>query len=145
MFEPLLTRTDDQFIELEERGAIANDGNADAFISIHGNTYTDPMVSGTETLYRNQDSIPLAQAVQTHLAEGGLRDRGIKEEQLKVLGTPRMPAVLVEVGYLTNAEDERFLLSDEGQDLAAQAIVDGLREYFWDRRSSRLNTKERVI
>ena len=86
MFEPLLTRTDDQFIG--GAGAIANDGNADAFISIHGNTYTDPMVSGTETLYRNQDSIPLAQAVQTHLAEGiGLRDRGIKEEQLKVLGT----------------------------------------------------------
>lgn len=131
LFEPLLTRTDDQFIELEERGAIANDWNADAFISIHGNTYTDPMVSGTETLYRNQDSIPLAQAVQTHLAQGiGLRDRGVKEEQLKVLGTPRMPAVLVEVGYLTNAEDERFLLSDEGQDLAAQAIVDGLRSYF---------------
>lgn len=131
MFEPLLTRTDDQFIELEERGAIANDWNADAFISIHGNTYTDPMVSGTETLYRNQDSIPLAQAVQTHLAKGiGLRDRGVKEEQLKVLGTPRMPAVLVEVGYLTNAEDERFLLRDEGQDLAAQAIVDGLRSYF---------------
>lgn len=131
MFEPLLTRTDDQFIELEERGAIANGWNADAFISIHGNTYTDPMVSGTETLYRNQDSIPLAQSVQTHLTQGiGLRDRGVKEEQLKVLGTPRMPAVLVEVGYLTNAEDEGFLLSDEGQDLAALAIVDGLRSYF---------------
>lgn len=143
MFEPLLTRTYDQFIELEERGAIANDGNADAFISIHGNTYTDPMVSGTETLYRNQDSIPLAQAVQTHLAQGiGLRDRGVKEEQLKVLGTPKMPAVLVEVGYLTNAEDEDFLLSDEGQDLAALAIVDGLRSYFLESQELSLEHQE---
>jgi peptidoglycan-N-acetylglucosamine deacetylase len=131
LFDPLLTRSDDQFVELDERAATANDWNADAMISIHGNTYTDPMTSGTETLYRHEDSILLAQTVQQHLVKGiGLRDRGIKEEQLKVLSTPRMPAVLIEVGYLTNAEDERFLLSNEGQELAAQAIVNGLKDYF---------------
>ncbi|KOR89085.1 N-acetylmuramoyl-L-alanine amidase [Paenibacillus solani] len=131
LFEPLLTRSDDQFVELDERAAKANDWNADAMISIHGNTYTDPMTSGTETLYRHEESIPLAQTLQEHLVKGiGLRDRGIKEEQLKVLSKPTMPAVLIEVGYLTNAEDERFLLSNEGQDLAAQAIVDGLKDYF---------------
>lgn len=131
MFEPLLTRTDDRFIELDERAAIANDWNADAMVSIHGNTYTDPMTSGTETLYRHADSIPLAETLQKHLVrEIDLRDRGVKEEQLKVLSTPIMPAVLIEVGYLTNAEDERFLLSEEGQELAAEAIVDGLRDYF---------------
>lgn len=131
LFDPLLTRSDDQFIDLDERAAKANDWNADAMISIHGNTYTDPMTSGTETLYRHEDSIPLAQTVQQHLVKGiGLRDRGIKEEQLKVLSTPTMPAVLIEVGYLTNVEDERFLLSSEGQELAAQAIVDGLKDYF---------------
>lgn len=131
MFEPLLTRTDDRFIELEERAAIANDWNADAMISIHGNTYTDPMTSGTETLYRHEDSIPLAQTLQEHLVKAiDLRDRGVKEEQLKVLSTPTMPAVLIEAGYLTNAEDERLLLSDEGQELAAQSIVEGLKDYF---------------
>lgn len=131
LFEPLLTRSDDQFVGLDERAAKANDWNADVMISIHGNTYTDPMTSGTETLYRHEDSIPLAQTLQEHLVKGiGLRDRGIKEEQLKVLSTPTMPAVLIEVGYLTNAEDERFLLCNEGQDLAAQAIVDGLKDYF---------------
>ena len=41
-----------------------------------------------------------------------------------------MPAVLIEAGYLTNAEDERLLLSVEGQELAAQAIVEGLKDYF---------------
>lgn len=131
MFEPLLTRTDDRFIELEERGTIANDWNADAMISIHGNTYTDPMTSGTETLYRHEDSIPLAQTLQEHVVKAiELRDRGVKEEQLKVLSTPTMPAVLIEAGYLTNAEDERLLLSDDGQELAAQAIVEGLKDYF---------------
>lgn len=131
LFEPRMTRTDDQFIELDGRAAIANDWNADAMISIHGNTYTDPETSGTETIYRHENSILLAQTVQEHLAKGlGLRDRGVKEEQLKVLSTPRMPAVLVEVGYLTNADDEEFLLSSEGQERAAQSIVNGLKEYF---------------
>lgn len=131
LFEPFMTRIDDQFVELEDRAAIANDWNADVMISIHGNTYTDPTTSGTETLYRHEDSIPLAQTLQKHVVKGlGLRDRGIKEEQLKVLATPKMPAVLVEVGYLTNADDEHLLLGNEGLERAAQSIVDGLRDYF---------------
>ena len=50
MFEPLLTRTDDRFIELEERAAIANDWNADAMISIHGNIVYGPDDIGDRNL-----------------------------------------------------------------------------------------------
>ncbi|GIO34801.1 MULTISPECIES: N-acetylmuramoyl-L-alanine amidase [Paenibacillus] len=131
MFETRMTRTDDRFVELENRAAAANDWNADALISIHGNTYQDPAIAGTETLYRHDDSIPLAQILQERVAEAlGFPDRGAKQEHLVVLSLAQMPAVLVEVGYLTNPKEEKTLLSDKGQDLAAQAIVDGIKEYF---------------
>lgn len=131
MFEPRLTREDDQFVELEDRAAIANDWSADALVSIHGNTYTDQTITGTETLYRHNDSIPLAQTIQEQVVKAlGLPDRGVKEEQLKLLSLSQMPAVLVEVGYLTNPEEEDFLLSSKGQNLAAHAIVEGLKAYF---------------
>ncbi|MCJ8013704.1 N-acetylmuramoyl-L-alanine amidase [Paenibacillus sp. KQZ6P-2] len=131
MFEPRLTRTDDEFVALEDRAAIANDWNADALVSIHGNTYKDQTITGTETLYRHDDSIPLAQSIQEQVVKAlGFPDRGVKEEHLKVLSLSQMPAVLVETGYLTNPEEESFLLSSKGQDLAAHAIVEGLKQYF---------------
>ena len=131
MFEPRLTRADDEFVELEDRAAMANDWNADALVSIHGNTYKEQTITGTETLYQNDDSIPLAQSIQDHLVKTlGFPDRGVKEEHLKVLSLSQMPAVLVEAGYLTNPDEEAFLLSSKGQEAAAQAIVEGLKTYF---------------
>ncbi|WP_136604946.1 N-acetylmuramoyl-L-alanine amidase [Paenibacillus dokdonensis] len=131
MFELRLTRTDDEFVALEDRAAIANDWNADALVSIHGNTYTEQTITGTETLYRHDDSIPLAQSIQDQVVKAlGFPDRGVKEEHLKVLSLSQMPAVLVETGYLTNPKEEEFLLSSKGQDLAAHAIVEGLKQYF---------------
>lgn len=131
MFEPLLTRSDDTHVELEDRAAFANEWKADVLVSIHANTYTDPSVGGTETLYHNENSILLAETMQQQVVEAmGFRDRGVKEQQLKVLSLTEMPSVLLEVGYLTNAEQEAYMLSSEGQATAAQAIVDGLKRYF---------------
>ncbi|MBD2871702.1 N-acetylmuramoyl-L-alanine amidase [Paenibacillus arenilitoris] len=131
MFEPLLTRSDDTFVELEDRAAFANEWEADAFLSIHGNTYEDSSVSGTETLYLNENSVLLAETMQRHVVEAtGFRDRGVKKQQLKVLSLTEMPSALIEIGYLTNAEQEADMLSLEGQATAAQAVVDGLKRYF---------------
>lgn len=131
MFEPILTRSDDQYVELNERAATANEWKADVMVSIHANTYTDPTANGTETIYRKEDSVELAQTMQKHLTEGlGLRDRGVKQERMHVLSTAKMPAVLIEVGYLTNAAEDQILMSSEGQKLAANAIVNGLKEFF---------------
>ncbi|MDU4695932.1 MAG: N-acetylmuramoyl-L-alanine amidase [Paenibacillus sp.] len=134
MFEPILTRTSDEFIELEDRSKVANDLNADALISLHGNTYEGPeTVSGTETYYNNEGdgSHELAEDIHQHLIEAlGFRDRGVRQEDWKVLRTSEVPAVLAEIGFLTNAENESVLLSEAGQDKAAHAIVEALREYF---------------
>ncbi|WP_139999604.1 N-acetylmuramoyl-L-alanine amidase [Paenibacillus paridis] len=131
MFEPRLTRSTDLFVELEDRAAMANEWQADALLSIHGNTYTDASANGTETLHTEEGSRLLAQSVQQNMIKGlGFRDRGVKEEQLKVLSLSEMPAVLVEVGYLTNSDEESIMLSTDGQAAAAKGIVEGLKQYF---------------
>jgi len=131
-FKPYMTRTDDTFIELEDRAAIANSQQADAFLSIHGNTFTsDPSVSGTETYYYEPDSAKLAQVLQQAIVKAtGFSDRGIKKEDWKVLRHSEVPAVLLEVGFLTNVREEALLLGETGQSQVAQAIVDGLKSYF---------------
>lgn len=134
MFDTRMTREDDQFIELEDRAAIANDWNADGLVSIHANTYEDPSVSGTEALYFHNHSKVLARTLQEQVATAlDIRDRGVKKEQLVILSKAQVPAVIVEMGYLTNPEEENTLLSSDGQDRAARAILKGLKQYFSQR------------
>lgn len=134
MFEVHMTRTDNTFVDLEDRSEIANDLDADAFVSIHGNTYTDPDVSGTETYYSVDESLLFAREVHGQLAEAtGFKDRGVKKEDWKVLTSSNNLAILLEVGYLTNRSDEATMLSDMHQNRAAGAIVKGIKQYFVDR------------
>ncbi|TFE26279.1 N-acetylmuramoyl-L-alanine amidase family protein [Cohnella luojiensis] len=130
-FEIRLTRTDDTFVELEDRAKLANEWGADVFISIHGNSFEDKNTSGIETYYSFETSTPLAQALHQKMIEAmGFADRGVREDPLRVLSLSEMSAVLIEVGYLSNSAEEAILLSDEGQALAVQAIVESLKEYF---------------
>ncbi|HEY4431299.1 MAG TPA: N-acetylmuramoyl-L-alanine amidase [Paenibacillus sp.] len=134
MFEVYMTRTDDTFLELDDRIKLANDLDAEAFVSIHGNTYTDPDVSGTETYYYADDSIQFAREVHEHLVEAtGFKDRGVRKEDWRVLTQSNNLAILLEVGFLTNRSDETNMLSDRHQDRTATAIVKGIKEYFADR------------
>ncbi|WP_127588056.1 N-acetylmuramoyl-L-alanine amidase family protein [Paenibacillus koleovorans] len=129
-YEPKLTRQDDVFVELEERAEIANEWNAAVFISIHGNTYSDPSVSGTETYYRYDNSKALAESIHKHVVETlKFRNRAVREGHLRVLTFSSVPSTLVEIGYLTNPKEEARMLSEDGQARAAQAIVDGIRQY----------------
>ncbi|OXM16356.1 polysaccharide deacetylase [Paenibacillus herberti] len=131
MFETKMTRTDDQFIELEERAELANEWKADAIISLHGNTYEDQEVSGTETIYFKKNSLALAQTLQKGVSKAlDTRDRGVKQDQYIILSTAQVPAVIVESGYITNPKEEEMLLSDKGQETAANAIHEALKKYF---------------
>lgn len=130
--EVLMTRTDDSFLSQESRyrPKYANKQNADVFISIHGNTFSDPNVSGTETFYYHKHSRQLAQIIQEHVVEAtGFRDRGIKKEELFVVKDTKMPAVLIEVGYMTNPQEESKMWTDEFQTRVATSIVEGIKEY----------------
>jgi N-acetylmuramoyl-L-alanine amidase len=139
--EPLyvceMTRTDDSFIGLEDRAKFANELKADALISIHGNTYIeDQRVAGTETYYYSEDSIQLAQLVHDHLVSAmGFRDRNLRKLHWKVLTFSEMPAVLAEVGFLTNKNEEAAMLSQKGQADAAKAIADAIKQYFTNKKN----------
>lgn len=131
--EPLIksymTRSDDTFISLEERAKQANELEANLFISIHGNTYESGQIRGTETYYSRPESYPFAELIHRHLLEAtGLPDRKVKKVPFKVIRETKMPAVLLEVGYLSNKQDEAQMLQDDFQNRVAASIVKAIKE-----------------
>lgn len=130
----MLTRTRDVEIDLEPRVAFAEKAKADVFVSIHSNSFdasrTD--VSGVETYhYSGGSGQRLAQSVQRNLIrDTGARDRGVKTANFYVIKYTDMPAILVEVGFVTGSEDAARLSSTSGRAKTAQAIAKGILEYL---------------
>ena len=76
------------------------------------------------------NSIALADRIETQFRERvGRKSRGVKQAPLYVLWTPSMPSVLVELGFLSNSEEERFLMSKQGQEYMASAIYRSIKDY----------------
>ncbi|GAB6930032.1 hypothetical protein JCM10914A_40150 [Paenibacillus sp. JCM 10914] len=127
----VMTRNDDATLGLSDRVKVANSINADIFVSIHGNSSTSSSPNGTETYYTRDASKPLANVIHKHLAKAtGLADRGVKYSSLHVTRETKMPAVLLEIGFLSNKGDEAQLFKDEFQNRVAQGIVAGIKEYL---------------
>lgn len=132
----VFTRTDDVTLGLQDRVNIAEAANANLFISIHGNsldlTYPNrEKINGSETYYSRSDSLPLAQIMHKHLVMGtGFKDNGIKTKSLHVTRETSMPAVLLEVGYLSNPGNESSMFNEKFQDNLAREIVAGIKEYL---------------
>jgi len=120
--------------QLKTRCAVANDAHADLFVSVHCNARgKDPLsVRGTETYYRKSDSVQFAQVMQEEVVRVlGLTDGGAlyHPKPIIVLYQTAMPAVLVEVAYLSNPADEALLADLEFRQQAAQGIANGVRRY----------------
>lgn len=125
---PLLTRSDDTFIPLDDRAEFANDRNANLFVSIHGNSYLST-TTGTETYYYKEDSVTFAGIMHKHLVKAtGLADRGVRQQPFRVVKMTDMPAVLLEVGYLSNENDTALMFDENFQNKVAEAIVAGIKE-----------------
>lgn len=130
LIQPLLTRNDDTFLELDERVSFANSQNADVFISIHGNSFR-PETRGTETFYYKADSRELANVIHKHVLEAtGFPDRKVKQSRFRVISATSMPATLLEIGFLSNQVEAAQMFEEEFQQRVAQAIVNGLKEYL---------------
>lgn len=178
--EVVYTRKTDKSVTLNDRAKIANDADADLFISIHCDSFKKSSVKGTTTIvmgknhddenmrvaikensviflednyeenyggfdpskpetyialtmYQNaflHQSISFAQKVQDQFRERvNRRDRGVKQQPLYVTSRTAMPAVLIELGFLTNPQEEDFLLSAQGQTYMASAIFRAFKEY----------------
>ncbi|OAB46832.1 N-acetylmuramoyl-L-alanine amidase family protein [Paenibacillus antarcticus] len=128
----VMTRDSDTYPTLSERAQLANRINADVFVSIHGNSNPSSKPNGTETYYyQRSSSKDLANVIHKYLIKAtGLIDRGVKNNSLHVIRETKMPAVLLEIGFLSNSSDEKVMLSDDVQNKVAQAVVDGIKEYL---------------
>lgn len=175
------TRNTDEFIELNQRAAIANKYHADLFISIHANSSKKINIKGAETyamgIHKTNDnlevalkenavialeddfsakyegydpnsaesyiifslmqntyldqSLKFASLVQKEFSDrAGRTDRGVRQAGFLVLWNTSMPGVLVELGFISNAEEEAFLISENGQDYLASAIYRAVKTYF---------------
>lgn len=130
-FQVVPVRTTDVFYELSERAAIANDREADLFLSIHANAAPSAKAGGTETFYYNANSKTFAEVVHKHL-QGATKfqDRGVKASGFYVIKNTHMPAVLTETGFLSNPAENAQLTNPAFQDKIAQALVAAIREYY---------------
>ncbi|MEK4515306.1 N-acetylmuramoyl-L-alanine amidase family protein [Paenibacillus sp. FSL H8-0122] len=127
----VLTRSDDTFLELKERAAMANNLGADLFISVHANSSGSAAASGTETYYQRGDSKALANVMHKYLVQAtGLSNRGVRYGNFHVIRETKMPAVLLEVGYLSNKKDEALLFTEALQNNVAASMVSGIKEYL---------------
>lgn len=127
-----MTREDDIFVDLYARAGIANEINADLFVSIHHNSATSS-ATGTETLYYPDPEKKLfAQALQNAVVSHiGFHNRGIVERPgIVVTRETKMPSALVEVGFLTNQNDLTLMMTDEFRQKVAQGILQGIINYL---------------
>jgi N-acetylmuramoyl-L-alanine amidase len=118
--------------ELGARVDIANESGADIFISIHNDSFTSASAAGTTTFhYGDTESVRLAGHVQKCLVgELGTRDRGSRFASFYVIRYTDMPAILVEVAFISNPEEEMLLASVDGRCKAADSIFQGIVKYF---------------
>jgi N-acetylmuramoyl-L-alanine amidase len=174
-----LTRDDDTFIPVQERGGIANEKSASLFVSIHANAAKRLSATGIETYYlgfgsggraaetaarengelvhsvkddqvqgilasligttKINDSSRLAARVQNRIIRslskkyGAVKNLGVKEGPFYVLHDTNMPSILVELGFVTNAQEESRLKNFQYRKGLAQAIAQGIHEFFQER------------
>ncbi|WP_115870186.1 N-acetylmuramoyl-L-alanine amidase family protein [Marinoscillum furvescens] len=178
--EVVYTRNDDSFPQLHERADLANQQDADLFVSIHANWVANPRIHGMETyvmgidkleknfqiakrensvilleensqdeydgfdpnspesyilfsLYQSayqQNSLRLAQNIESQMkTRVGRNSRGVRSAPFLVLWRTSMPSVLFEVGYLSNAKEERDLNDKLNQVYIASGIYRAFRDY----------------
>ncbi|GAB7386504.1 hypothetical protein BSNK01_03390 [Bacillaceae bacterium] len=128
----ILTRMDDRYVSLAERVESAAEHDAHAFISIHHNSHENPALRGAITyFFTDGEDRTLAGLIQREIVrESDAPDLKARRGDYFVLRENPQLAVLVEVGFLTNREDERNLRSERFQDHVATGIFRGIERYF---------------
>jgi len=119
------TRMGDIFVELEDRVQM---DYADLFISIHYDGFESEEVNGITTYYYHQRDERVARTIHQKIMneEMDARDRGVSHGDYYVLRENQVPAVLLELGYITNPQDEERMNQEDFQQHIAQAVADGV-------------------
>ncbi len=131
-----LTRDRDEYVGLDERAEIAHRFAADLFVSVHADSFRNPSPRGF-TVYVARFASPRSRsagrALVAALAATGLPSRDVREKNLQVLVRTRCPAVLVEMGYLSNPQEAALLGQADFQQRMARAIAAGIRDHLGGR------------
>ncbi|WP_242877639.1 N-acetylmuramoyl-L-alanine amidase [Desulfosporosinus sp. BG] len=121
--------------ELNQRINLASENNADLFISVHTNSFPRRNTYGMETYYHLKSATgkALAELIQEQLTRlQSDNKRKAKAGDYYLINQTKMPAVIVEVGFISNPRERKLLLSNSYRDLIAEAIGTGIDQYFKD-------------
>ena len=139
-FDVQMSREKDEPVTLKRRVAMANQWQADIFISIHADAFHNITAKGISThIYPHcsQESLTLAAWIQAGLIKKFMdhTNRRVKKSNFDVLRHTNMPAVLVECEFISNPETRRFLKEPENHFALARAIGEGIRKNYEIRRN----------
>ena len=126
------SRTTNVNVSLAQRARLANAWGADYYVSIHCNSATNTEYNGTETFFYRVGTVAegFAEAVNTALVNQiELKNLGIKARNLAVLRLTRMPAILVELAFLSNPREARLLASESFRQNCAVGIANGIAQF----------------
>ena len=150
-YQVVTTRTSDTYVDLTDRSHAANASESDIFVSIHINASGSSAAQGIETYYyqpyaeypsrinatyhanptRLSMSDTLANAIQSSLINAtGAQNQGVKRQTFAVLRETTAPAVLLELGFLSNPQEAARLNTSAYQETLANAIVAGIKRYY---------------
>lgn len=120
--------------ELQARVDVGTANKSDIFVSVHINSFSNPNVGGISTYYydKTQYDTRLASRIQAKIADesGFAGDRGIQPGNLYVLRRSLMPAILLELGFISNPKEEALLKKDNVQQQFADEVAAGIESYF---------------
>ena len=150
-YQVVTTRTSDTYVDLTDRSRAVNASESDIFVSIHINASGSSAAQGIETYYyqpyaeypsrinatyhanptRLSMSDTLANAIQSSLINAtGAQNQGVKRQTFAVLRETTAPAVLLELGFLSNPQEAARLNTAAYQETLANAIVAGIKSYY---------------
>lgn len=126
-----MTRDDDSTVSLQDRVAISENVNPDLFVSVHVNSSNSESPNGVETHYYKDNSLTLAKTIHASMLNHiKAKDRGLFKSKFYVINHTTAPAVLVEVGFLSNAAEREQLVTESRKQATAKAIAEGIYEYL---------------
>lgn len=138
-YRTLMTRKEDIFIPLKTRAEFANTRNSTLFVSIHYNSAESHQAQGVEIFYYKSDDLPKRSTTSKQLAGVVLdqilkrtqtKSRGVKHGNFAVIRETKMPAILIEAGFLTNDDEASRLKDPQYQKQLAGAIAEGINQHI---------------
>lgn len=142
-YRVLMIRTaHDVDISNSERAAMANEAEADAFIRIHANGSNNPKVHGAMTICQTKNNrfnghlYEKAKDLSTKVLDEMIRQTGAKRlmvwetDTMSGINWAKVPTTIVEMGYMTNPQEDELMASEEYQDKLVKGMADGIDQYF---------------